>query len=87
MKQEDYELLMRYRLAHLPQPDTCPVCGNKDWVAQGLYYLPKLDDETKKLPRGGVISFIPLAVLNCPNCQFIETFAWLPVVEWGKQNG
>jgi len=87
MSDEEFELLVRYRAAFLGKDDHCPVCGNIQWVSEGFCYLPQLDEVTKKPPSGPTMGFLPLVVLRCPQCQFVETFAWLPIVEWGEQNG
>lgn len=90
MKKEDQELFLRYLnegiVAKLPvtRRHICPVCGSDEWQASGLYHLMEFNENTLKPMQPSTRKILPLAVMTCPNCEYVELFAWLPIQEWGK---
>lgn len=86
MKKEDLDLLIRHAEATSQKEHFCPVCGGKNWIANGLYTLATLDELEDGKIASNFRTIMPLAVIRCPNCQYIEMFAWRPIQEWAKNN-
>ena len=89
MKKEDQELLVKHLEATaLKKGDkACPSCGHTEWQAEGPYYIPQLDGAIReKMSLPSTFSLMPLAALCCGKCQYVELFAWAPIMEAAKEN-
>lgn len=78
MNEEDAALL-RAHLDRIPYEGKCPICGMRQWDAEGPVCLPRVH----KTPHG-TASFgppiVPVVLLVCSTCHYIHHFAWKPLM-------
>lgn len=90
MKKENRELLLRYLKARSQATEmtgACSNCGHNHWEIAGLFHVSRFGEEmTREPPNIGKAEVMPLVVLFCKNCMVTQMFAWVPIVEWGKEN-
>lgn len=83
MINDKMELLTRFLRSIEGPAHTCTVCSGTVWAFAGLKQLDR-DKVTAHLQVG--FDIFPVAVIVCERCYKIESFAWMPIEEWGKEN-
>lgn len=78
---EDFELFKKHTENKI---SICPMCSNKQWILQGIYYLPMLQTNPNGNISGIPSKAMPIAVAMCASCFYIIQYSWLMIQ--GGQN-
>ena len=79
MSSEDFEIFHAHllkkmgRSGNLPR---CPMCGTEKWSADGPVIALSFDDKKNAISAS---SGVPIALLVCANCSYMQSYAWMPI--------
>lgn len=88
LKENEIALIIRYIDAHSSRGHhKCPTCKQNDWIIEGPLSQTFIEYNQVTQNWATTPHILPVVFLRCADCGYIETYAWLPILDWGQENG